>query len=218
MNREEAYLFLTDLLCECVPKGQVERVGNFYTKDVVGHFRDEEFYFEDLEKRIELLGKNIEKHSIEIIDFMLFDSFIMVASRQSWRNKTDKKIIELVMSVVYRMRDNKICELWVISDTPLESFAKVNQNFPKSMQPLAIDEKDKASFIRQVKYVFKHHQWPKLSQREQDCLYYYLNGFSAKEIAKSMDLSTRTVEDYLRNVKGKCGCSSKVELRKKLFP
>lgn len=47
-----------------------------------------------------------------------------------------------------------------------------------------------------------------LSKREAQCLNYLQQHKTIKEIAKFMELSPRTVESYLNNVKMKAGCSS----------
>lgn len=46
----------------------------------------------------------------------------------------------------------------------------------------------------------------KLSTREQQCLSLLLEGKSAKEIAKMLSLSYRTIEEYIVNLKHKTGC------------
>ncbi len=45
-----------------------------------------------------------------------------------------------------------------------------------------------------------------LSPREEECAYYTLMGYSAKEIAKKLDLSYRTIECYLSTLKQKLNC------------
>ncbi len=47
---------------------------------------------------------------------------------------------------------------------------------------------------------------PNLSLREQQCLNYLLAGKTAKEMAKYLNLSYRTVEEYIANLKEKLGC------------
>jgi DNA-binding CsgD family transcriptional regulator len=219
MTREEAHHFLLDLLGHCVPKGQIDRVAQFYTEDVIGYFCGETFNFNDLKERIRLLGENITDHHLEIIDFMQFDAFILVVSRQHWRHKNDGKLIEVVMSVVYRMRENRICELWVVWDTKTDHFSATNQHFPESLKHLVLEEKDKAEFIRYINaYPYCENGHPVgLSSPQQECLYYYLTGLTAKEIGKIKNLSPRTVEDYLEAIKSKYNCSTKSELRKKVF-
>lgn len=52
----------------------------------------------------------------------------------------------------------------------------------------------------------------KLSQRESECLFFYLRNRSAKEIGKLLRLSSRTVEYYIERLKMKFGCQNKAEL------
>lgn len=51
-----------------------------------------------------------------------------------------------------------------------------------------------------------------LTPREKECIMHILKGKSAKESAQVLDLSHRTVEHYLENVKNKFGCQFKNEL------
>jgi DNA-binding CsgD family transcriptional regulator len=51
-----------------------------------------------------------------------------------------------------------------------------------------------------------------LSKREKQCMHYLMRGKTAKAIANHLGLSTRTVENYIENIKSKFGVSSKSEL------
>jgi len=44
-----------------------------------------------------------------------------------------------------------------------------------------------------------------LSSRELDCMFYILRGKSAKEIGKILEISHRTVDSYIENIKNKLG-------------
>ena len=57
----------------------------------------------------------------------------------------------------------------------------------------------------------------KLSNREKDCLALTLKGYTAKNIAKELTISHRTVEDHLKQIKLKLNVSSKQELIQKLL-
>jgi DNA-binding CsgD family transcriptional regulator len=52
----------------------------------------------------------------------------------------------------------------------------------------------------------------KLSIREIECLYHLVRGKTAKMIAQFLNLSPRTVESYIENIKAKFGCYTKSEL------
>jgi DNA-binding CsgD family transcriptional regulator len=62
--------------------------------------------------------------------------------------------------------------------------------------------------------LFQQHLKPTLTltARESQCLAYYRQGFTAKQTAKRLGLSFRTIEDYFENIKFKYGVQSKQEL------
>ena len=55
-----------------------------------------------------------------------------------------------------------------------------------------------------------------LSQRQLQCAHLLLQGQSGKEMAASLNLSVRTVESYLENMKIKLACRNKADLIIKL--
>ncbi|MFN3234412.1 MAG: helix-turn-helix transcriptional regulator [Gammaproteobacteria bacterium] len=58
---------------------------------------------------------------------------------------------------------------------------------------------------------------PKVTERESICLRYLLEGFSAKEIAKKMSISSRSVEFHINNLKKKFDCRNSVALISKIY-
>lgn len=59
--------------------------------------------------------------------------------------------------------------------------------------------------------------YEQLTKRERDCAYYLCLGMTAREIAKQLKLSQRTIESYLVNIKDKFCVSRKSELIIKLL-
>jgi DNA-binding CsgD family transcriptional regulator len=51
-----------------------------------------------------------------------------------------------------------------------------------------------------------------LTPREVDCLSALASGRTVKHVARDLELSHRTVEFYLKNIKAKFGCTTKGEL------
>jgi len=51
-----------------------------------------------------------------------------------------------------------------------------------------------------------------LSKRESECLFYLIHGKTAKLIAKQLNISTRTVESYINNLKYKLNCETKNDI------
>lgn len=51
-----------------------------------------------------------------------------------------------------------------------------------------------------------------LSKRESECVYYYIRGYTAKQIAQRLTLSYRSIESYLDNVRNKLGTNNKIDM------
>lgn len=51
-----------------------------------------------------------------------------------------------------------------------------------------------------------------ITKRETECLYYLSQGKTYKEIARSLDLSPRTIEFYTKNLKEHSGYKTRAEL------
>ncbi len=56
-----------------------------------------------------------------------------------------------------------------------------------------------------------------ISKRQLDCLYCLVKGMTAREIGKNLNLSSRTVEDYINILKKRLNCSSRSSLISKAF-
>ena len=57
----------------------------------------------------------------------------------------------------------------------------------------------------------------RLTKREFECLNYLMAGYTLKEIGKSLNLSPRSIEEYLDNTKSKLHAHNKSSLIKKTF-
>ncbi len=52
----------------------------------------------------------------------------------------------------------------------------------------------------------------RLTARQLDCLFYFVKGFTFKQIAKQLNLSPRTIEHYLEAIKLKLNCHTRADL------
>ncbi|MHB1947838.1 MAG: LuxR family transcriptional regulator [Gammaproteobacteria bacterium] len=64
---------------------------------------------------------------------------------------------------------------------------------------------------------FKNNIMLNLSNREKSCLYGILAGQTAKQIAGELNLTFRTVEYYIENLKKKMGCRRRSEIFNRFF-
>ncbi len=70
----------------------------------------------------------------------------------------------------------------------------------------------------QFTYALNSTDWDVFfTKRQAECLFFLLRGKSAKVIAKILNLSHRTIEDYIEKIKMQLGCQTKSELFEKAY-
>lgn len=117
------------------------------------------------------------------------------------------------IEVFKKAQNNRIVVQKSFIDTPTNPIAK--QDFYQIMQQHKKQFFDKTPIRR---YVFEsgNTQGIKLTQREISCVICLLQNKTAQETAELMNLSRRTVESYLDNIKVKLDCDTKADLLIKL--
>jgi DNA-binding CsgD family transcriptional regulator len=93
---------------------------------------------------------------------------------------------------------------------PVDVRQFIGNAFYKKQDWFSLDENKRKNLL--VRLNFKV---PDLSPREKEALSLYLQGETARSIAKRLNLSSRTVESYLENIKNKLNCYQKTELLKR---
>ena len=105
----------------------------------------------------------------------------------------------------------------IIQTAKPESYA-YSEVYNKVFQSKIDNNDDKTSvenFIKETEIKkFKISDFPSLSAREVQCMTLLSSGRTMKEIAKCFDLSPRTIESYINNLKNKLGCVSKSDIIK----
>ena len=87
-------------------------------------------------------------------------------------------------------------------------------NFNSTMVLPELNQNDKAvsSLNKKGHYLSGDYAHVCLTKREVDCLSKLVMGYTAKETARSLNLSPRTIETYLLNIKAKLGCCRRSEI------
>ncbi|MDA9832101.1 helix-turn-helix transcriptional regulator [Gammaproteobacteria bacterium] len=74
------------------------------------------------------------------------------------------------------------------------------------------DTKQSVPKEKPVKYILNKEKGWYLTGRELQCIMGFLDGQTIKAVALSLSLSPRTVEFYLKRIKDRFGCRTKVDL------
>ena len=80
------------------------------------------------------------------------------------------------------------------------------KQFPSQLLKL-FPQSDKTRY-----YLKRKYQKVYLSQRQAECAFYILQGKTAKQIAKILQLSPRTIEDIIKNIKNKLGLNFRSDI------
>jgi DNA-binding CsgD family transcriptional regulator len=93
-----------------------------------------------------------------------------------------------------------------------KEFAKYFERYSVQLPPLT---SNKIVFNTPLPCQFLNEigiNYPNLSKREQECVDFLVKGQTVKQIAAALQLSLRTIEDYINNLKDKFHCETKAEL------
>ena len=109
--------------------------------------------------------------------------------------------------VIQQMKDNPVS---------LSNEINFGQN-AKHLPHIHLTDSEKCQFLSQIGFKNKLLLQVDFTRREQECILLFLQGKSAREIAKELFLSTRTIEHHLENIKNKLLCTNRSELFEKLL-
>ncbi len=219
-TQSEPQEFVTEVISNVWQNGLVKKIPEIYTKDVIGHFQQGEFGYEDIKERMLALNESCKQRQFTIQDLVVVDNLIIFRMRQTWLSPSNGGLCESMLVAIYRIRDKKVCELWILSDQEMDSYSEVSKSVEENIDRFQVIRREKSAFLQKMTdhLYFKTSPPASLSSIEVECLFYYLNGYTAKEVAKAMSISHRTVEGYIGNIKQKYQCTTRRELRLKLFP
>lgn len=97
---------------------------------------------------------------------------------------------------------------------------KSQYNDPDALAPFLLQENQKEEYnkekseARELKYYYLGERFPTiyLTKREAECMHFLLEGFTNDEAAEVLNLSARTIEFYIKKMRGKVGAHTKQQL------
>ncbi|CDZ78575.1 two component system sensor kinase SsrB [Legionella massiliensis] len=106
---------------------------------------------------------------------------------------------------------------WFNQDNQLLGSAGFSFNLQTESMLSSLRQLRELGLFNQLTMLVSDNFYEVLTPRENDCAYWLIRGYSAKQIAQKLDLSFRTVEEYLLNMKYKMKVNSKQALIEKLI-
>lgn len=212
MDRFKASFFLHGLF-DLWESGEETLIPEYYHADFIGHHHGQTFNLDALYKRFVYLHNRYKRPRFNLSEFhMIGDNTILSMLHHLSMDAEKNKMVEFHMAHQFLMENGKIKALWSLSSEEL--VVKDIENASQT-EDVSISTSSKKRFEKCLKIVHDYKDMGVvLTAREIDCLYYYIHGLSSKEIAPLLNISYRTVEKNIENIKKKYDLSHKSELRK----
>ncbi len=96
-----------------------------------------------------------------------------------------------------------------------QRFSKHTKQPAQTFQNADFDESDPQASRRHY-YLGAPYTGQYLTRREAECLLLMLRGYTNGETAEYLKLSSRTIEYYLKNIRNKLNCYSKIHLLRQI--
>lgn len=168
---------------------------------------------------------HITKNSLQLANIDVSDSLDNIRSYSKCATKVDTIYDDLdyVTKNLNKLNDEGLKEKLVTILTYLINLSDYSSKLQKLIskpQVIRINEKQKTFSLDEViknrSVIRFENEVIKLTKREIQCLYYMLQGKSAKETGEVLFISHRTVETYINQLKRKFKCHTKLELLSKI--
>lgn len=147
---------------------------------------------------------NIHYRLIDLI--MLKENKYLSMSKFYAIDVATKKPAEMVISTLFHVEGKQIIESWAVSTKEIDIASDMEER-----EDLTVESAQRKTLDDILAFNFKDKVI--LSEREKDCLYFYLIALPLRDIGTKLNISATTVETHLRNIKNKCGVSKKVDLK-----
>ncbi len=222
MQQDQAYEFVNKVMQHIVVDADYKNLDQIYHTDVIGHYGDTEFNFDDIVNRITYLNKVFKNRNHVLHEVIVADEKLVFRNRQIFTHaKTDELLVTEVTGV-YTITDNKVAELWLMTDKKIDYYESPEHGLCVTKLPNEKDCKSRKQFQKLITseqfMVHGNLQTVALTDREIEVLFYTMRGMTAKEIGQRLTISFRTVESYIETLREKFDVGSKAELRRKITP
>lgn len=224
MNQAEAYQYVKKLIDGFIYQIDIDVINQYYHQKTIGHFGEINLTYDDIINRLYYLQDNYIELNHTLLSVVCFDNFIVANDLQFYHHKNSKRVNRVDLTVIYRLApDLKISEVWLMSNVDYNYKASQCEDDELINENQGLTAASKQNILHDFKYTINQklaNDFPEVAftEREMETLFYTLTGYTSKEVGKKLDLSHRTVESYLDNIKDKLHCNSKAEIRNVLVP
>lgn len=183
-------------------------------------------YWKDTEGR--LLGCN--NNQARVFDLNKNDIFskniLEIGSILNWEEKIAIEVHQNSLEVISKRHQKQIEEIVLVNGVWKHFLSCKNPLFDSHGNVVGLagasievskncQTKIVETYLEKIEKIItfnSNKSFPKLAKREIECLYFMIRGMTAKQIGKLLNLSFRTIETYIENMKLKLNCCNRSEL------
>ena len=183
-----------------------------YHSDFTGHHNTQIFNYDLLAERYQYYHKRYTNIRLTLMGQHCLDNGLFhILLELNAIDVEHQCIVELYITHVLQIKQNKIKQLWSISKQELI----VDKCQLMQTEDLSLEKQDKQRFLSALQQVDRAFgDSVKMTSRERDVLFFIFRGYSAKEIGLKMKVSYRTVQKHLENIRTKYQINNLSQLRK----
>jgi DNA-binding CsgD family transcriptional regulator len=187
--------------------GCSDRLKTYYHDDFVGQYHDDKIHLEQLLQRAQYAGKRYTNIDCRMIDVIKIDNcrYHLLSSFYAIDTDTTKEV-EMTVSSVLQLHNKKIINAWTLTSKKVNITLSSDQNEDLSIG--CLQRKKMKELINKI--AIERKKEINISNREMDCLYLYLGALTAKQIGAALNISYRTVEAHIKNIKNKYNLNKQV--------
>ncbi len=220
MTNEQARDFIKARMDAIVVNCDEETIKKIYKPDVVVHLDGLSFGLREIINRVQFNREVFSQRSYILREVIVAQDLLFFRVSQHLTHAKTQEVWQPDLLVVYRLEDESVAEVWFTSEHLINYVETPEQGLTRNISSSVLQSAKERFFERIIEYPFLIHgerQQVTLLDIEKEILFYTSKGFTAKQIAKKISLSHRTIEDYLNRLKEKFDCTDKAQLRAKLL-
>lgn len=212
LENDETHISMVKAFLALWEYGREEDLHRIYHKDFIGFHNNKKLDFDSILKRFHYSRQHYRPNHHALLRLMtISDDAVFILSRWTAIDKEGNKPIETIISRLITLKENQIIQTHTLSEKTIDLEIAATET---RAEDLSTELTYKTKLDERIRLLsVEHASNVTLTIREKDCLYCYLMDIPAKEAAKQFNISDRTFQKHIDNIRKKYHLSRVSQLR-----